>query len=207
MDPAVGWRRGAAAAAVAFLAGGLAVAAQPSLPPVPQAPAPQPPAATATPAPPPAPSMGPVVAPPPEADAEPASQPEDVEAKPLPKPEAEAAGPPRPERSATAIVRVLDKVTAETLRFEAPVGKRVRYKNLVFEVKACETWGVHAPTPRASAYMVISADLGAAAGEALGSHEVYRGWMFAQAPAAHALEHPVYDAWLESCANAASPQA
>ena len=33
---------------------------------------------------------------------------------------------------------MLDKVTAETLRFEAPVGKPIRYKTLVFTVKACE---------------------------------------------------------------------
>jgi hypothetical protein len=28
---------------------------------------------------------------------------------------------------------------------------------------------------------------------------VFDGWMFANAPSLHALEHPIYDAWLVSC--------
>jgi hypothetical protein len=28
---------------------------------------------------------------------------------------------------------------------------------------------------------------------------VFEGWMFANAPALHALEHPIYDAWLVGC--------
>ena len=35
-------------------------------------------------------------------------------------------------------IEALDKVTAESLRFEAAVGRPVRYKSLVFTVKACE---------------------------------------------------------------------
>jgi hypothetical protein len=120
-----------------------------------------------------------------------------------PKPKAATPeGPPRPERRPTAILRVLDKVTAETLRFEAPVGRRVRYKSLVFEVRACDTWGVREPNPRPQAYVVIDADLGSAADGVLGARAVYKGWMFANAPAVHALQHPVFDAWLEGCSDA-----
>jgi hypothetical protein len=148
---------------------------------------------------PPPPSLGPIVAPPAAADdsasLEPAAPAERARSKPI------ETGPPRPERSPTAILRVLDKVTAETLRFEAPVGRRVRFKSLVFEVRACDTWGVHAPQPRPSAYLIIDSDLGASA------REVFRGWMFAQAPGLHALQHPVFDAWVESCAGAPAPSA
>jgi hypothetical protein len=64
--------------------------------------------------PPPVPSLGPVVAPPPMApQTEPAPSVAEVE-KPRPKPP-EPTGPPRAERSPTAILRVLDKVTAQTL--------------------------------------------------------------------------------------------
>jgi hypothetical protein len=155
-------------------------------------------------APPPPPSLGPIVAPPPmEASSEPSGA-DDEAAAPRPKP-ATPSGPPRAERSPTAILRVLDKVTAETLRFEAPVGRRVRYKSLVFEVRSCDTWGVHEPDPRPQAYVVIDADLGSAADGVLGAREVYKGWMFANAPAVHALQHPVFDAWLESCSDAPAP--
>jgi hypothetical protein len=95
-----------------------------------------------------------------------------------------------------AVIRVLDKVTAETLRFAAPVGRRVRYKSLVFEVKACGTWGVGTADPRPSAYVIIESDPGGADAAA---QRIYKGWMFAEAPGVHLLRHPIYDAWLESC--------
>jgi len=120
-----------------------------------------------------------------------------------PKPEI-PPGPPPPVRSPTAILRVLDKVTAETLRFEAPVGRRVRYKTLIFTVKTCETRGPAAALPRPSAYLVIDSEPLAPPGAAARpSREIYRGWMFADSPDLHPFEHPVYDAWLESCTSSA----
>jgi hypothetical protein len=134
------------------------------------------------------------------------SEPEAAEEKPKPKIVA-PPGPPRPDRGPTAILRVLDKVTAETLRFEAPIGRRVRYKSLVFQVRACQTWAPASADPRPSAYVIIDADIGSAGG-AVESRQVYKCWMFAKAPDVHALQHPVYDAWLESCeGGAAAPTA
>ena len=57
--------------------------------------------------------------------------PPEVEAE-APKPKAPPPGPPLPVRSPAAVLQALDKVTAETMRFEAPVGQPVRYKSLVF---------------------------------------------------------------------------
>jgi hypothetical protein len=131
--------------------------------------------------------------------------------KPTPK-AAEAAPPkppepPKPLRSPVAILQALDKVTAETLRFAAPVGRRVRYKNLVFTVRACETRDPDAPQPKAAAYLVIdSAPRGAPGREPPPAKQVYAGWMFASSPGLHPLEHPVYDAWLIAC-SAAAPAA
>jgi len=146
-------------------------------------------------APPPPPSVGPVEAPPPDIPTAPSQSTAVDEARPTPE---APKGPPRPERSPVAVLRVLDKVTAETLRFAAPVGRRIRYKSLVFEVKACETWGVGTANPRPSAYLIIDSDPGG--GDAEGaSQEIYKGWMFAEAPGVHLLSHPLYDAWLDSC--------
>jgi hypothetical protein len=193
VDPRIGRRWLAGAALAAALAAGFALA-QPTFPPPP------------TPEAPPPPSLGPVVEPPPMAGEESQSEPEVAAEAPKPK-VIEPVGPPRPERSPTAILRVLDKVTAETLRFEAPVGRRIRYKSLVFEVRSCQTWGVHAPDPHPSAYIDIKEDFGSADNGPLGSKQVYKGWMFAEAPGVHALQHPVYDAWLESCEGAPPPTA
>ncbi len=113
------------------------------------------------------------------------------------------AAPPTPSRAPSAVLRVLDKVTAETMAFEAPVRQRVRYKSLVFEVKACETRGVGDPQPQPSAYVVVTSDAGASAASALAARQIYKGWMFANAPSVHALTHPIYDAWLVSCGGSA----
>lgn len=126
-----------------------------------------------------------------------------------PPPEAKPTlppGPPAPMRSPAAILRVLDKVTAETMRFMAPVGQRVRYKTLVFVVKTCETRSAAEPLPRPSAYILITSEPLAAPGYPVPPAKLlYRGWMFANHPDLHALQHPVYDAWLESCAAAPAP--
>jgi len=128
--------------------------------------------------------------------------PDVVAEKPKPKivPPVEPLPPPR---APAAILRVLDKVTAETMAFSAPIGRRVRYKSLVFEVKACVTRGPSDPQPQPSAYLVITSDAGAT-GAAVGPRQLFKGWMFANAPGVNALKHPVYDAWLVAC-NAAAP--
>lgn len=124
----------------------------------------------------------------------------DASAAPSPPP-----SPPTPQRAPAAVLRVLDKVTAETMAFEAPVGQRVRYKSLIFEVKACETRGPSDPQPQPSAYIVITTDAGLGASGVAGPRQLYKGWMFANAPGVHALTHPIYDAWLVACSAAAPP--
>jgi len=97
-------------------------------------------------------------------------------------------------------MQVLDKVTAETLQFEAPIGRPIRYKTLVMTVRVCETRGAQDPQPRPSAYVTMETRALAVAGhEPPPPKRVFDGWMFANAPALHPLEHPIYDAWLVSC--------
>ncbi len=115
-----------------------------------------------------------------------------------------APPPPLVLRAPVAVLQVLDKVTAETLRFEAPIGRRVRYKTLVVEVKACETRSYDEPAPRASAYLIVNTRLASALkGGAPALSEVFRGWTFSATPSLHGLEHPIYDLWLVACSAAA----
>ena len=112
-----------------------------------------------------------------------------------------------PVRSPAAIIQALDKVTTETMRFAAPVGQRVRYKNLVFTVKACETTNLGQASPQASAYVVIdSAPLPSPGVTPTAPKEVFHGWMFANSPELNPFQHPVYDAWLIAC-MASAPKA
>jgi hypothetical protein len=113
---------------------------------------------------------------------------------------------PKPVRSPAAVLQALDKVTAETMRFAAKVGQPVRYKNLVFVVKACESTGLGGPSPQESAYVVIDfAPLGAEGIAAPPPRQVFKGWMFANSPGLNPFQHPTYDAWLITCMAAAPP--
>ena len=123
-------------------------------------------------------------------------------AKPPPAP----PPPPKPVRSPAAIVQALDKVTAETMRFAVPVGKPIRYKNLVFVVKACESTGLGGASPNASAYMVVdNAPLAAEGVSPTPPKQVFKGWMFANSPGLNPLQSPTYDAWLIACMAAPPP--
>jgi hypothetical protein len=113
---------------------------------------------------------------------------------------------PKPVRSPAAVLQALDKVTAETMRFAAPVGQPVRYKNLVFVVKACESTGLGGPSPQESAYVVI--DIAPQASEGIAApppRQVFKGWMFANSPGLNPFQHPTYDAWLITCMAATPP--
>jgi hypothetical protein len=115
--------------------------------------------------------------------------------------------PPKPVRSPAAALRALDKVTAETMMFAAPVGQPVRYKNLVFTVKVCETSGLGTASPQSSAYVVV--DFAPLPSEGIAPpppRQVFKGWMFANSPGLNPFQHPTYDAWLISC-TAAAPAA
>jgi hypothetical protein len=125
------------------------------------------------------------------------------------KPAADAAPdkPPEPlkrARSSVAILQALDKVTTETMRFEAPVGQPIRYKTLVFTVRACETTAPDEDAPDQVAYVTVDTQPKAPPGRvAPPGRQIYKGWMYANAPGLNPLEHPVYDAWLIACKTSA----
>jgi hypothetical protein len=120
-----------------------------------------------------------------------------------PKARPAAAKPVEPQkrpRYPVAVIQALDKVTAETVRFEAPVNRPVRYKSLIFIVRACETTAADEAAPDAIAHVEIDAQPPAPDGQqAQPARQVFRGWMFASSPGLNLLEHPIYDAWLIAC--------
>lgn len=127
--------------------------------------------------------------------------------KAAPVEEKEPETPPVPlkrARASAAILQAIDKVTAETIRFEAPVGQPIRYKSLVFTVRACETAAPDELAPEAVAYVVVDSEPRPQPGRARRpSRQIFRGWMYASSPSINPLEHPVYDAWVIACRTAA----
>lgn len=167
--------------------------------------APEAPAAALPAAPPPPPeAVAPLPVPPPEPAPEIVAEPEPKTPR-APEPPPEPKPPIKRARYDVAIIQALDKVSAETIRFEAPVGQPIRYKSLVFTVRACELSAPDERAPDAMAYMTVDSQPRAVAGRPTPpARQIFRGWMYAAAPGLNPLEHPVYDAWLITC-RAATP--
>ncbi len=112
-------------------------------------------------------------------------------------PAARPADPLKRPRYGGAILQAVDKVTAETLRFEARVGQPVRFKGLVVTVNTCETTAPDEDAPDSIAHLsVLSQPEGVTTAAA---RDAYHGWMYANAAAVHPFQHPVYDLWLIAC--------
>lgn len=161
----------------------------------------------------------PVAQPPPAREEAPPAQvapPPPVAAPPIAAEEVEEAPPPKAQVAAkpaeaakrtrydVAVIQALDKVSAESMRFEAAVGRPVRYKNLVFTVKACERSSADEAVEDSIAHVTVESQPRAAPGKPTPPpRQAFRGWMYASSPGLNPLEHPIYDAWLITCRAAA----
>jgi hypothetical protein len=140
-------------------------------------------------------------APPPEESAPPPNF-SSATAQPLPNPDdGKKTEPMKRPRFTSAILQAVDKTTAETLRFEAKVGEAIRYKGLVVTVHACEAAAVDEGNPDSIVHIDVQAQPEAVIPQP--SRVIFRGWMFANSPGLHAVEHPLYDVWLIACKTAA----
>jgi hypothetical protein len=110
-----------------------------------------------------------------------------------------AADTPVPrQRRRVAIIEAIDKITAESMRFEVEVGGRpVRFnQSLIFTARACEVSAENELVEDAIAYIDVTLQpkaVGAA------PRQIFRGWMFSSTPALSGLQHPIYDAWVVGC--------
>ena len=92
-----------------------------------------------------------------------------------------------------AELQVLDKVTARVSVLQAKVGQTAQYGTLAIAVRACNARPPE-EVPDAAAFLEVTDSRRAA-----GSQQVFRGWMFANAPGVSMLEHPVYDVRVLDC--------
>lgn len=133
-----------------------------------------------------------------------------TEAKPVVKAEAPPPAPAKPAeplkraRYTAAVMQAVDKITAETLRFETKVGEPVRFKGLILTVRSCETSAADEPDNDNIAYLDVQSQPISTPGHAAAPpRQVFRGWMFANSPGLHPFEHPIYDVWLIACKTTA----
>jgi hypothetical protein len=84
------------------------------------------------------------------------------------------AAPLARPRYTTVVLQALDKVTAETLRFEAKVGEPVRYKDLVITVHDCETSAANEPPKDSIVHMDVQYQPAVLSGGASAVRQVLR---------------------------------
>lgn len=98
---------------------------------------------------------------------------------------------PNAERVVT--IGAINKRTGETRNFVGRPGQQFDFAGLRVAVRTCET------TPPweqrlTGAFLIIDERLAKG-----GARRVFNGWMFAESPSLHPLEHPRYDIWVKSC--------
>ena len=97
-----------------------------------------------------------------------------------------------------AVLRGLDKVTARTRDFEAPVGETVSFGALDLTVQYCRKRPPEEP-PEVFVFLEVEDRRTDGFGEEMAGDRIFSGWMFGSNPALNPLEHPVYDVWVMDC--------
>ena len=125
---------------------------------------------------------------------------EEDPAEPVASRDEAPTSPSRRQRRRVAIVEAIDKITAESMRFEVEVGGRpVRFqKTLIFTARACEVSAGDEQVSDAVAYLEVTVQPRGVI-QVHEPRQIFRGWMFASSPAINGLQHPIYDAWVVGC--------
>ena len=98
-----------------------------------------------------------------------------------------------------AVFAALDKVTARISKLEAPLGETVKFGSLKLTPKVCYSRPA-TEQPKTSTFVEVDETM-------LSGQEkrLFAGWMFAESPGLHAVEHPVFDIWLTECKQPLKP--
>lgn len=92
-----------------------------------------------------------------------------------------------------AVFTGLDKITARIVKFDVYIDETVQFGALQVTPRVCYT-RPETEVQKTTAFVEIQ--------EVTLSKEVqkiFSGWMYAASPGLNAVEHPVYDVWLEDC--------
>ena len=96
-------------------------------------------------------------------------------------------------KNPTAVFAALDKVTGRISHLEIPINQTVEFGALKVTPRVCDTTP---PTETPHTASFVEVDETKLTGEI---ERIFTGWMFAESPGLHAVEHPVFDVWLTSC--------
>jgi hypothetical protein len=103
-----------------------------------------------------------------------------------------------PIKNPIAVFAALDKVTGRISHLEIPINQTVEFGALKVTPRVCDSRPPTEPPHTASFVEVDEVKL---TGEV---QRIFTGWMFAESPGLHAVEHPVFDVWLTNCKTPAA---
>ncbi|MGF7160448.1 hypothetical protein FHS85_002071 [Rhodoligotrophos appendicifer] len=98
-----------------------------------------------------------------------------------------------------AVFSGLDKITAVITSFQVPLNEAHRFGQLEVTPRVCYS---RPPTeePKTSTFVEVDE-----IEEDNSRKRIFTGWMFAESPGLHAVEHPVFDVWLTGCIDPSRP--
>ena len=95
----------------------------------------------------------------------------------------------------------LDKITGRIINFDVAIGETVQFGALQLTTRACFT---RPPTETSVTDAFVEVDEVTLQGEV---KRIFTGWVFAESPGLSAIEHPIYDLWLNDCKGGAQTAA
>jgi hypothetical protein len=105
------------------------------------------------------------------------------------------AGTARADKIAnpTAVFDGLDKITGRIISFEVALNETVQFGTLQITPRICYS---RPPTEAPQTDVFAEVD---EIDEQKAVKRIFSGWMFADSPGLHGVEHPIYDVWLTAC--------
>ena len=106
-----------------------------------------------------------------------------------------AAGPAVAERLSNPVAEFagLDKITGRIISFDVYMDETVQFGALQVTPRVCYNRTL-TETPQTDAFVEVDEITLART-----VRRIFIGWMFADSPGLHAVDHAVYDVWLTSC--------
>ena len=93
----------------------------------------------------------------------------------------------------TAVFSGLDKITGRIISFEVAIDETVQFGSLQVTPRVC-----YSRPPTEAPLTDVFAQVDELEPEKP-VKRIFSGWMFADSPGLHGVEHPVYDIWLKDC--------
>ena len=93
----------------------------------------------------------------------------------------------------TAVFDGLDKITGRIITFDVAINETVQFGTLQVTPRVCYS-RPQTEQPRTDGFVQVDE-----IDESKKEKRIFSGWMFADSPGLHGVEHPIYDVWLINC--------